>query len=190
MPINLRIALTLIKNNQMKVLVTLLFSVLTLGVFAQHTVVLSNGQKVEGVVLSIKHDVLTLAEDGSEKEYQMKEVSSIFFKEYVPYDGAFIKEGEERTLQVDGFTVKYQIKGREMIRKPKVSIGTEDKGAVVVKVTVDRYGSIRSAEPGMPGSTTSNQYLYAKAKTAAKSARFDENLKGPLSTEGTITIIY
>lgn len=174
----------------MKVIATLLFIILSTTLFAQHTVVLSSGQKEEGVVLSIKHDVLTLAKDGNEEKYQMKEVSSIFFKEYVPYDGAFIKEGEEKTLQVDGFTVKYQIKGREMTRPPKVSIGTEDKGAVVVKITVDRYGNIRSAEPGMPGSTTSNQYLYTKAKTAAKSAQFDENLKGPLITEGTITIIY
>jgi hypothetical protein len=174
----------------MKVLVTLLFSIVSIGLFAQHTVVLSSGQKVEGVVLSIEHDVLTLAKDGSEEKYQLKNVSSIFFKEYVPYDGAFIKEGKEKTLQADGFTVKYQIKDREIVRPPKVSIGTEDKGAVVVKVTVDRYGNIRSAEPGMPGSTTSNQYLYTKAKTAAQSAQFDENLKGPLMTEGTITIIY
>lgn len=174
----------------MKGVITLLFSLLCLGAFAQHTVVLAGGQKVEGVVLSIEHDVLTLAKDGNEEKIQMKKVSSIFFKEYVPYDGAFIKEGEEKTLQVDGFTVKYQIKDRKIVRLPKVSIGTEDKGAVVVKITVDRYGNIRSAEPGMPGSTTSNQYLYTKAKTAAQSAQFDENLKGPLMTEGTITIIY
>lgn len=174
----------------MKVFVFTLLCSLSLSIAAQHTVVLSSGQKVEGVVLSIKQDVLTLAKDGSEEEYQMKDVSSIFFKEYVPYNGAFIKDGKEKTLEVDGFTVKYQIKDREIVRPPKVSIGTEDKGEVVVKITIDRYGNVRSAEPGMPGSTTSSQYLYTKAKTSAKSAQFNENLKGPLITEGTITIIY
>jgi len=175
----------------MKTFLTLIaLTLLSFHLSAQHTIVLTNDQKIEGVVISIEHDVLTLATNGEEEKIQMKEVSSIFFKEYVPYDGAFVKEGEEKVLQVDGFTVKYQIKGREMVRPPKVSIGTEDKGAVVVKITIDRYGNIRSAEPGMPGSTTSNQYLYTKAKTAAKSAQFDENLKGPLTTEGTITIVY
>ena len=82
------------------------------------------------------------------------------------------------------------MKDRKMIRNPKVSIGTEDKGVVVVKVVVDRYGHILSAEPGQSGSTTSSKYLYIKAKTAAKTAKFDENLKGPLKTEGTITIVY
>jgi len=61
---------------------------------------------------------------------------------------------------------------------------------VVVKVIIDRYGNVRSAEPGASGSTTSNSYLYTKAQAAAKSAKFDENLKGPLNTEGTITIVY
>ena len=83
-----------------------------------------------------------------------------------------------------------QIKDRKLERNPRVSIGTEDRGTVVVKVVVDRYGNILSAEPGQSGSTTSNKYLYTKAQTAAKTAKFDENLKGPLKTEGTITIVY
>ncbi|KAA3648890.1 MAG: hypothetical protein DWP98_08085 [Bacteroidetes bacterium] len=157
---------------------------------SQHTIVLTNGDKLNGIVLSLKDDQWKVFIDGKEKEIHMKEISSIFFKEYVPYDGVFIPESDEKVITVDGFTVKYQIKDRELEKEPKVSIGTEDKGTVVVKITVDRYGNIRSAEPGAPGSTTSNKYLYTKAQIAAKTAQFKEDLKGPLITEGTITIVY
>lgn len=172
-------------------------SLLTFGLFlvfttitAQHSIVLKSGDKIDCVVLSLNNDVWKIYEDGKERTISMKEVSSIFFNEYVPYDGVFIPTGNETTLKVGEFTVKYLMKDRKMIREPKVSIGTQDKGTVVVKVIIDRYGNILSAEPGQSGSTTSNKYLYIKAETAAKTAKFDENLKGPLKTEGTITIVY
>ena len=83
----------------MKPFLTLItLTLLSFHLSAQHTIVLTNDQKIEGVVLSIEHDVLTLATNGEEEKIQMKEVSSIFFKEYVPYDGAFVKEGEEKVI--------------------------------------------------------------------------------------------
>ena len=174
----------------MKTLYTLLFLGLSLSLFAQHSIVLKSGDKVDCVVLSLNDDVWTIYENGKERMISMKEVSSIFFNEYVPYDGIFIPSGNETVLKVGDFTVKYSMKDRKMIRNPKVSIGSQDKGMVVVKVIVDRYGNVLSAESGQSGSTTSNKYLYIKAKTAAKTAKFDESLKGPLKTEGTITIVY
>ncbi len=171
--------------------IAFLFTLLsTLSVFAQHTIVLQSGEKIDGVVLGLEHDVWTIFIDGEEKTLPMKEVSSVFFQEYVPYDGVYNEDIDEKTVTADGFTVKYKIVDREMIKKPRVSIGTQDKGTVVVKITVDRYGNVRSAEAGAPGSTTSSKYLYAKAVTAAKSAKFNEHLTGPITTEGTITIIY
>jgi len=157
---------------------------------AQHTMVLKSGDKIDCVVLGLENDVWTIYQSGKEKKVEMKSVSSVFFNEYVPYDGKLSSSAQEKSIQVDGFTVKYKIKGRSLVTKPKVSIGTEDKGTVVVEISVDRYGNVRSAEPGAVGSTTSSAYLYAKAATAAKSAKFNEKLKGPLNTEGTITIIY
>lgn len=170
------------------------FSMLLIGFsffgYSQHTLVLKSGDKIDCVVLSLNDDVWNIFVDGKEKNVAMIEVASVFFNEYVPYDGTLIPEGKEEVLQVNGFTVKYQFKDRKMIKEPKVSIGSEDKGTVVVKVVIDRYGNILSAEPGQSGSNTSNKYLYTKAKTAAKTARFDSDLKGPLKTEGTITIVY
>jgi len=169
------------------IIIAILFSV---SAKAQHTVVLNSGEKINGVVMSLNNDVWELFVDGQKQQIQMKNVSSIFFKEYVPYDGVFVPDSKEEIIEADGFTVRYQMKDRKIVRKPRVSIGTEDKGEVVVKVIIDRYGNVRSAEPGASGSTTSNSYLYTKAQAAAKSAKFDENLKGPLNTEGTITIVY
>ena len=174
----------------MKTLYTLLLLGLFTSLSAQHSVVLKSGDKIDCVVLSLNNDVWKVYENGKERMISMKEISSIFFNEYVPYDGVFIPSGKETILKVGDFTVKYLMKDRKMIREPKISIGTQDKGTVVVKVIVDRYGNILSAEPGQSGSTTSNNYLYIKAETAAKTAKFDENLKGPLKTEGTITIVY
>ena len=174
----------------MKTLFTLLFTGTSLLLSAQHSIVLKSGDKVQCVVLSLNNDVWMVYENGKELSIPMKEVSSIFFNEYVPYDGIFVPTGKETTLKVGDFIVKYMMKDRKMIRNPKVSIGTQDKGAVVVKIIIDRYGNVLSADPGQSGSTTSNNYLYIKAKTAAKTAKFDESFKGPLKTEGTLTIVY
>ncbi len=177
-------------KKKMKIFCTLLALTLFTTVSAQHSVILKSGDKIDCVVLSLNNDVWKVYYNGKERLISMKEISSVFFNEYVPYDGVFIPSGNETTLKVGDFTVKYLLKDRKMIREPKVSIGTQDKGTVVVKVIVDRYGNVLSAVPGQSGSTTSKNYLYIKAETAAKTVKFDESLKGPLKTEGTITIIY
>lgn len=178
-----------IKTMKKLISASLLFC-LTFIAFSQHTLVLKNGEKVNGVVMELKDDVLSIVVDRKLKTYPMVQVSSIFFSEYVPYDGKFIASNEEKSFMVDQFTVKYNVKDRTIEKKPKVSIGTTDKGTVVVDITIDKYGNVRSATAGAVGSTTSSSYLYIKAETAAKSAKFDENLTGPLETKGTITIVY
>lgn len=174
----------------MKKLLSLSALLISLTAFSQHSLVLKNGDKLSCLVLSLNEDVWEIFKDGKSQSIPMKEVASVFFDEYVPYDGKLTDSSPQTEITVNGFKVLYQIKDRKLDRNPKVSIGSEDKGTVVVKITVDRYGNIRSAEPGVTGSTTSNKYLLTKAKIAASSAKFDENLKGPLITEGTITIIY
>jgi len=174
----------------MKLLITILLALILNVVKAQHTVVFKSGDKLDCIVMSLNEDVWEVIYEGKERKINMIDVSSIFFKEYVKYDGKLIPEGNEKSITVNGFNVKYKIKDRMLERNPKVSIGSEDKGTVVVDIVVDRYGNVLSANAGAPGSTTSNNYLYVKAETAAKSAKFDENLKGPLKTEGTITIEY
>ncbi|MBD98230.1 MAG: hypothetical protein CMO34_00150 [Verrucomicrobia bacterium] len=174
----------------MKTTLFLFILLISIGLNAQHTVVLNSGEKMDCIVLSLNEDVWDVVYEGEARKIHMKDVSSVFFKEYIAYDGKLIPEGNEKSIVVNGFPVKYKIKDRTFDREPKVSIGSQDKGTVVVDIIVDRYGNVLSAKAGAPGTNTSNNYLYVKAETAAKSAKFDENLKGPLKTEGTITIIY
>jgi len=188
--IEVSINATLVLKKTMKNSLTLILLFCSICINAQHTVVLNSGEKIECIVLALDEDVWDVVYEGNERKIHMKDVSSVFFKEYIAYDGKLIPGGNEKSIVVNGFTVKYKIKDRIFDREPKVSIGSQDKGTVVVDIIVDRYGNVLSAEAGAPGTNTSNNYLYVKAETAAKSAKFDENLKGPLKTEGTITIIY
>lgn len=176
-------------KNMLKIITPLLF-LFQFSAFAQHTLLLKNGEKVNGVVIELKDDVLSMVVDRKMKTFQMIEVSTLFFNEHVPYDGSLVDDTEEISFKVEQFTVKYAVKDRKIIRNPKVSIGTQDKGTIVVDIVIDRYGNIRSVKAGANGTTTSNEYLHIKAETAARSAKFDENLTGPLETKGTITIVY
>ena len=100
----------------MKLLLTCTLFLVFSAISAQHSIVLKSGDKIDCVVLSLNNDVWKIYEDGKERTVSMKEVSSIFFNEYVPYDGVFIPTGNETTLKVGEFTVKYLMKDRKMIR--------------------------------------------------------------------------
>lgn len=175
----------------MKKYLFIVFAVLfNLNIFSQHTVVLKSGEKIDGVVVGIQYDTLSIAINFEITKIALRKVNSIFFNEYVPYDGRIVENTQERSVESGDYIIKYKIKDRTMVNIPKISIGTEDKGTVVVLITVDREGNVISAEPGTVGSNTGNQYLYTKAKIAAQDARFDKCPICPLSTKGTITITY
>ncbi|MEM9023853.1 MAG: hypothetical protein AAGB22_08920, partial [Bacteroidota bacterium] len=97
---------------------------------------------------------------------------------------------EVKTIRSGKYVVQYRMKDRNIIRAPKISVATQDKGIVVVDVVVNRHGNVIRATPGGVGSTTSSEYLYTKAKFAALGALFNEHPTGPLETKGTITITY
>jgi hypothetical protein len=158
--------------------------------FSQHVVVFKSGEKLEGVVMGIQNDVLSLYAAQKMQEIELVHVSSIFFNQHVAYDGSFDPTEPQQSIQSGKYTVYYQMKGRTMITPPVISNATENKGRVVLSVTIDRYGIVQKVEAGMTGSTTTNEYLYTKAKFAAKGARFSETTTGPLETKGTITIDY
>ena len=86
--------------------------------------------------------------------------------------------------------IQYQMKDRTMTKAPPISNATENKGRVVVDVTIDKYGIVHRAKAGATGSTTSNNYLYIKAEFASKGARFNEHKTGPVESKGTIIIDY
>ncbi len=156
----------------------------------QHTVVLKSGEKLKGVVLEISNDNLQMSINRKMNVLHMSKVSSIFFDEFVPYDGSFDATAEEKTIRAGEYLVRYVIKERDMVIPPKLSNATENKGIVVVDIEVDRYGNVTKTTAGGIGSTTTNEYLYTKAEFACRGARFNEYLKGPILTKGQIIVTY
>jgi hypothetical protein len=160
--------------------------------FAQHSVVLKSGDKVQGVVMSLNDDVLTMYVNRQPKTIMLRDVSSIFFDEYVPYDGKLIDDTPiQKMKSADGdYIVEYKIKDRQMLQAPRLSNATQKKGTVVVEIVVNRAGTVLKATSGVTGSTTSDEYLLTKAQFACQGAKFNEHPTGPLETTGTITIHY
>ncbi len=168
------------------ILLCLVFNLCT----AQHSVILKTGEKFNGVVMAIKDDTLHMAIKRKMVFVELKYISSIFFDEYVPYDGSLLLDEEIKTMRSGEYIVEYQMKDRKMINPPKISIGTEDHGKVVVEITINRSGLVMVSKPGITGSTTSNEYLLTKAKFAAQGARFQKSKVAPVEQKGTIIITY
>ena len=159
---------------------------------AQHSVVLKTGEKITGVVMQLQEDVLMVYINRSPREIMLRDVSSIFFDEYIPYDGRFSSDAPvKRMRSADGeYTIEYQVVDREMIKAPRLSNATQKKGVVVVEFVVNRAGTVLKTTAGVTGSTTSDEYLLTKAEFACMGAKFKEHPKGPLETTGTIIIQY
>jgi len=82
--------------------------------------------------------------------------------------------------------ISYSLTGRYPESLPKPNYPVNEQGKVVVEVTVDRYGNVTSATPGVKGSTTSNKLLLQAAKEAALKAKFDKKAEAPSFQKGTI----
>lgn len=86
---------------------------------------------------------------------------------------------------------KYNVnlKGRALVKPPKLPTDLAEEGKVVVEITVDAEGTVIEANPNGRGTTTSSAMLKAKAKQAALATKF--NVDGKFEEQkGTITIIF
>lgn len=87
----------------------------------------------------------------------------------------------------NGTGVSFSLSGRTAKSLPKPHYPGDDAGTVVVKVTVDKYGNVTSAEPGVRGTTIANQAFWNAAKQAALKAKFNLSEKAPAFQQGTIS---
>jgi len=174
----------------MKCFFALLFLASSFFSISQHTVVLKTGEKLEGVVMTINNDILSFYSNQMLQAIELVDVVSIFFNEHIAYDGKFDPTEEVKKIESGKYMIQYQMKDRTMVKAPPISNATENKGRVVVDVTIDKYGIVHRAKAGATGSTTSNNYLYIKAEFASKGARFNEHKTGPVESKGTIIIDY
>jgi outer membrane biosynthesis protein TonB len=88
-----------------------------------------------------------------------------------------------------GGGIGVDLKGRAVVKPPKLPSDTKEEGKVVVEITVDSEGNVIEANPNGRGTTTSSALLKAKAKQAALATKF--NVDGKFEEQrGTITIVF
>ena len=88
-----------------------------------------------------------------------------------------------------GRGIGIDLKGRAVVKPPKLPSDTKEEGKVVVEITVDSEGNVIEANPNGRGTTTSSALLKAKAKHAALATKF--NIDGKFEEQqGTITIVF
>lgn len=104
-------------------------------------------------------------------------------------DGEGTGNGPGKGPGFGGSKFGIDLKGRAVVRPPKLPSDTKEEGKVVVEITVDSEGNVIEANPNGRGTTTSSPLLKAKAKQAALATRFDVNGKFD-EQHGTITIIF
>jgi len=89
-----------------------------------------------------------------------------------------------------GKGTSFNLKGRLLLKRPEITDDSQEEGRVVVEITVDESGKVIKADPGSRGSTTTNAILYAKARQAAFSAKFNASTQGAKEQRGTITFVF
>jgi len=87
----------------------------------------------------------------------------------------------------EGKGISFNLSGRNARSLPKPAFPGNEAGIVVVEVTVDKYGKVTKALPGVKGSNTVDPDLLEAARKAAVSASFNTDQKAPAFQKGTIT---
>lgn len=157
---------------------------------AQHTVIMKDGTQKKGKVQSVKGPILTLFTNGRPLEMLVSDVRTVHFFDEAAL-GVKPSANLMKKFKVGFDEIEYVMEGRKMVKFPKIGLGTKDNGVVVVDVTIDKYGNVLSADPGAPGSkTTDDKYLFVKAQAACQQAKFDNDPTAPLSTQGKIYVVF
>lgn len=86
--------------------------------------------------------------------------------------------------------VKWSLAGRKMVVAPKIKDTSQKTGVVVINITVDKNGNVTNASGPGRGSTTSDNSLVSKAKTAALQTKFNSSSTGTVLQKGTITFTF
>lgn len=86
-----------------------------------------------------------------------------------------------------GKGISFSLSGRNARSLPKPSFPGNESGIVVVEVTVDKFGKVNKALPGVKGSNTVDADLLEAARKAALAASFNTDQNAPAFQKGTIT---
>lgn len=84
-----------------------------------------------------------------------------------------------------------RLAGRTLLGSlPAPEYSVNKSGRVIVKISVDQYGNVVNATPGIAGTTVQDKTLWESAKKAALKAKFNLSSNAPPLQEGTITYIF
>ena len=164
-------------------------------VYSQQLVQLKTGEKMNGQVKSLNNGIVELLYKGSIKKINVSEIYSINFGEtgesIIGESKATIqREPGEKQITSGSYMVRYKVADRLISKPPKIDNLTQEKGTVVVEITIDKYGHVMKATPGAPGSSTNSDYLKTKAMQAAQSTIFNNVPTAPLEQKGYMVIVF
>ena len=179
----------------MKNIILIVLIVFSIQVKAQQIVAMKSGEKMNGKVESLTKGVVNFLYKGNMMKINTSEIYSITFGEVGESAGgestaALQKEIGEKQIMAGSYMVRYKVADRVISKAPRVDNLTQEKGTVVVDVTIDKYGHVMKAVPGAPGSTSNSEYLKTKAKQAAESALFNNVPTAPLEQKGYLVIVF
>lgn len=180
-----------------KILLLLVLAVTNSGIlFAQHNLTLKSGEKMIGTVKTLNNDQVEFLFKGNVMKIPVSDIYSIHFSS--GESGVTGKESTaaeqreigEKQVMAGSYMIRYKVADRIISKPPRVDNLTQEKGTVVVDVTINKYGNVMKAIPGAPGSTTNSEYLKTKAKQAAESAMFNNVPTAPLEQKGYMIIVF
>jgi hypothetical protein len=90
----------------------------------------------------------------------------------------------------DGPGTSYDVTGRKVKALAKPIYDSDEQGKIVVKIKVDKSGTVTYAHAGEKGTTISNQDMWKQAEKAALNSKFDPKSDATIEQQGTITYKY
>ncbi len=178
------------------VLSAVLVLFLSVAAQAQHLVTLKSGETMNGNVKALHDGVVEFLYKGNVMKLKVTDIYSINFAESEAVKAGSTtsngpaKEVGEKQVTSGSYSVRYKVADRVITKAPKIDNLTQDKGTVVVNISIDKYGHVMKAVPGGVGSTTDSEYLQTKAKQAAESALFNNVPTAPLEQKGYMIIVF
>lgn len=149
---------------------------------AQHLIITKSGERMNGEVQRIENNTVSFFHKGALLSFQLGQIKSIEFDVEPGGAGGSVTTGQKG--------VSFVMPGRKLVKQPKIDNLTMERGIVVVAITINKYGNVIKADPGVEGTTTMSNYLLTKAKQAAESAAFEGGTTMPLEQKGTMTITF
>jgi len=84
----------------------------------------------------------------------------------------------------------YGLNGRSLLGNSSVKQDCNEEGRVVVKIVVDRTGKVISAEPGVKGTTNTNDCLLKPAELTARSHTWKPDPNAPSQQVGFVVVNF